>query len=203
MDRAERRFAYGFLASIVLHGIILCICLLLTKNVFVGATSDEIYEASDIGEMAAQTSLAPLPERAATVVRHHITNIEIVLMSSKNIKQMFGSTQNIASQVRDENLKKARKAIPVVKNPAVKPKLTVHTPVIYPSAAGGVTGTVVVCILVGFDGRPEYVAMAESSGNRFLDAAAVDSCLSWRFTPAKDTQGRIVRCLVYIPVVVK
>lgn len=203
MDRAEKRFAYGFMASIIFHILLLGVCLVLTRNIIIGATSDEIYEASDIGEIAASTSLTQLPEKTTALVRHHITNIEIILLKDQNIKQMFGDTQNIASQVRDENLKKARKAIPVVKNPAVKPKLIVHTPVLYPQAAEGATGTVVVCILVGFDGRPEYVAMAESSGNRFLDAAAVDNCLNWRFTPAKDTQGRIVRCLVYIPVVIK
>ena len=99
--------------------------------------------------------------------------------------------------------KKEGKNVPISKNPATKPKLIKHSPVPYPAEANGVTGTVTVCFLVGYNGAPEYTSTAESSGNRFLDAAAVEHCISWRFTPARDSKGRLVRCLVYIPVTIK
>lgn len=105
--------------------------------------------------------------------------------------------------MEDERLKAQRKTIPVVKNPATKPKLLFRIPVAYPEEAGGKTGTIIVCFLVGYDGVPEYTSTAESSGNRFLDSAALDSCIKWRFAPARDDKGRLVRCLVYIPVTVK
>lgn len=202
MDRAEKRFFYSFLAAFLLHAFILGLGLFLTGTVFKPATSDEIYETSDVVEDLAQQNLEPVAEPVQGGTKPRLTNLEFIVLDTDTVKNLFGRSQQIARQVQDEKLKKARKTIPVVKNPPTKPKLIAHTPVPYPQAAGGATGTVLICVLVGFDGRPEYVSTAESSGNRFLDAAAVDHCISWRFTPAKDNSGRIVRCLVYIPVAV-
>ena len=50
---------------------------------------------------------------------------------------------------------------------------------------------------------PEYVSTAASSGNPFLDGAALEECIKWRFSPAQDVEGNDVRCIIYIPVDVK
>ena len=105
-------------------------------------------------------------------------------------------------EIDPSSLKKPKIA-PIVREPLVKPKLLRHAPVPYPAKAGGQAGRVIVCILVGADGVPEYVSTAASSGNPFLDGAALEECIKWRFSPAQDMEGNDVRCIIYIPVDIK
>jgi len=132
-----------------------------------------------------------------------VSQVTLVLLEVDELKKLNMNTRKVATRIQDEKLKKEGKSVPVSKNPATKPKLINHSPVPYPAEAGGEAGTITVCFLVGYDGVPEYTSTADSSGNRFLDSAALEHCISWRFTPARDAKGRLVRCLVYIPVVVK
>lgn len=103
----------------------------------------------------------------------------------------------------EPDIKQKPKIAPIVHAPAVKPKLVTKTPIPYPARAQGATGKVTVCILVGINGRPEYVSTAGSSGNPILDSAALESSINWRFNPAMDEKGRPVRCLIYVPVMVE
>lgn len=100
-------------------------------------------------------------------------------------------------------IKQKPKIAPIVHAPAVKPKLVTSSPIPYPTRAKGAAGKVTVCILVGVNGRPEYVSTAGSSGNPILDSAALESSINWRFSPALDDKGRPVRCLIYVPVLVE
>lgn len=74
--------------------------------------------------------------------------------------------------------------------PAVAPvqlEYILATPPPYPRMAlrRGITGTVLLRVLVGIDGKPITVEIAESSGHRRLDAAARRHVLAqWRFRPA-------------------
>lgn len=64
----------------------------------------------------------------------------------------------------------------------------------------GLTGTVVLEVLVGIDGHPLEVRIVDSSGHRRLDAAARRQVLRhWTFEPALDN-GRAVQALGLVPI---
>lgn len=203
MMQIKHRFLAAFIISFILHGIVFSGSMLYASHYLLGETSDEIYEASDVVGELAEKPLEKVERQSSQKGRKYVSSITLVILDRDQVKNVDSRTRHIASQIQDEKLKKEGKSVPISKNPATKPKLVSFSPVPYPAEANGAAGTVVVCFLVSYDGRPEYASTAESSGNRFLDAAAVEHCITWRFTPARDTKGRLVRCLVYIPVMVK
>ena len=73
---------------------------------------------------------------------------------------------------------------------------------VYPRMAKqrGLTGTVLLQVLVGIDGRPLDVTVAQSSGHRELDDAARAQVLKrWSFQPAmKD--GQAVQAIGMVPI---
>ena len=203
MRLTEHRFLVAFLVSFILHGAVLSGSMLYANQNPLGETSDEIYVMSDVVEGLAETPMESKERQISQKTKKYVSQVTLVLLEGDVFKKVNTGTQKVASQIQDDKLKKEGKNVPISKNPATKPKLIKHSPVPYPAEANGVTGTVTVCFLVGYNGAPEYTSTAESSGNRFLDAAAVEHCISWRFTPARDSKGRLVRCLVYIPVTIK
>jgi protein TonB len=66
-------------------------------------------------------------------------------------------------------------------------RLVRHVPPVYPAPARqrGIEGRVVVRLVVGADGVPAEVRVAQGSGSDLLDAAAVDAVRQWRFEPAR------------------
>lgn len=76
------------------------------------------------------------------------------------------------------------------------------TPPAYPPLARrrGWEGTVMLRILVGIDGRPVEVEVAQSSGHGLLDRSARDHVLRrWRFQPALQN-GEAIRGWATVPV---
>lgn len=71
----------------------------------------------------------------------------------------------------------------------------------YPSQAlrRGESGTVTLRVEIGADGVPNEVGVANSSGSRQLDRAAMDAVRRWRFTPA-TRQGEAVAGTVVVPI---
>lgn len=73
-----------------------------------------------------------------------------------------------------------------------------NAPPQYPSRAlrRGESGTVLVRAAIGPDGVPTSVEVADGSGSRLLDRAAVDAVRRWRFHPAmldgQPTVGTVV-----------
>ena len=64
----------------------------------------------------------------------------------------------------------------------------------------GITGTVLLQVLVGIDGRPLEVTVAQSSGNRELDEAARAQVLRrWSFQPASKN-GQAVQAIGMVPI---
>lgn len=64
----------------------------------------------------------------------------------------------------------------------------------------GLTGTVMLRVLVDVDGKPIDVQIERSSGHRALDAAARKQVLAkWRFKPALEN-GRAVQAIGLIPI---
>jgi protein TonB len=64
----------------------------------------------------------------------------------------------------------------------------------------GITGTVLLQVLVDVDGRPLQVEIQRSSGDRRLDVAARRQVLAnWRFRPAMQ-DGRAIRAIGLVPI---
>ena len=74
-------------------------------------------------------------------------------------------------------------------------------PIAYPERARkrNQQGTVVVHALIGPDGKPIEVAVAQSSGHRLLDEAAQEAIAGCAFVPQK-VGGRAVKAIVEIPI---
>lgn len=72
---------------------------------------------------------------------------------------------------------------------------------VYPKrvAAMGVTGTVVLRLLIGPDGAPRELKVWRSSGVEALDASAIDAARRWEFVPAHHA-GKPIDAWVEIPV---
>ncbi|PZP63160.1 MAG: TonB-dependent receptor [Pseudoxanthomonas spadix] len=71
----------------------------------------------------------------------------------------------------------------------------------YPPSAlrAGEGGTVLLNVQVDARGEPSQITIAQRSGNRDLDRAALKAASDWRFTPAMR-DGRAVAQLVRVPV---
>lgn len=71
----------------------------------------------------------------------------------------------------------------------------------YPAQAlrRGESGTVTVRAQIGADGVPTSVDVANGSGSRYLDRAAVDAVRRWRFHPA-TSNGQPIAGTVMVPI---
>lgn len=81
-------------------------------------------------------------------------------------------------------------AVPISRPPPVYPREALRR---------GVGGIVRVEVSVAADGSVERLDMAESSGNRFLDRAAMEAVRRWRFSPAMRN-GQPVSATVVVPI---
>ena len=63
----------------------------------------------------------------------------------------------------------------------------------------GIRGTVRIQATIATDGSVERMELAQSSGDRYLDRAAMEAVRRWRFTPAMRN-GQPVSAAVVIPV---
>ena len=72
----------------------------------------------------------------------------------------------------------------------------------YPSEAlrRNETGTVVLQVQVDAQGQPVSVDVAQRSGSRDLDRAAVEAVSRWRFSPARDAAGNPVAGTLSVPI---
>ncbi|GEM_PF-1219267 len=195
-----QRFVLALILSFLLHGGLFAAGVFQSRMGWLGEREDTIYQVSDVLEDLVETAAEHPDTPLKQQKKRHVSQMKFILLDKNTLDRLDYNTATIAGQIQEEKSRQEKNTIPVSKNPSLKPKIISYSPVPYPTDAEGAVGTVVVCILVGYDGRPEYTSLTESSGNRFLDAAAVEHCIGWRFTPARDGKGRIVRCLLYIPV---
>ena len=75
-------------------------------------------------------------------------------------------------------------------------------PVEYPAVArnGGYEGKVLLRAMVGADGIPAFVTVAESSSYAVLDDAATAAVLRMQFTPARTRSGKTAPSSVMVPI---
>ena len=90
---------------------------------------------------------------------------------------------------------------PAIAGNNTSPVPTSRPPPIYPQEAlrRRIGGTVRVQATVATNGSVERMDIAQSSGNRYLDRAAMEAVRRWRFTPAMRN-GQPVSATVVIPV---
>lgn len=83
------------------------------------------------------------------------------------------------------------------------PKIIKHKTPRYPFAAkrDGIEGVTRVKILIDSAGKVEDIIIAESSGSKLLDDAAIKAVKKWRFIPAKNKAGHVIRCYASMPIV--
>jgi TonB family protein len=58
-------------------------------------------------------------------------------------------------------------------------------------AAAGVSGSVVLDLLIDLSGKPVAITVAQSTGSTQLDAAALTAAKSWRFAPPRWKSGPV------------
>lgn len=96
---------------------------------------------------------------------------------------------------------------PAVAAPAAMPVITrvtaadtLTTPV-YPQEAKGISGKIVLKVLVGADGTVKDVKVESAQPSHVFDASAIKAAYSWKFTPAsRASDGKKVEGWVRVPV---
>lgn len=101
----------------------------------------------------------------------------------------------------DEHVGARAAALADVRADDAPPSVLVRKPVTYPRSAldAGATGTVKVAVDVAADGSVARATVAESSGSRALDEAALATVREWTFRP-KRQGGRDVAGSTVVPV---
>ncbi len=86
--------------------------------------------------------------------------------------------------------------------PVKPPRVTKMVSPNYPRDARrqGIEGRTRVKMLVNAEGRVESALVVGSSGNASLDQSALEAVYKWRFSPAKNKQGKDVQCYITLPV---
>lgn len=65
--------------------------------------------------------------------------------------------------------------------------------------SSGIEGTVTISFLVSASGAIESASVVFSSGQSVFDSAALSAARQWRFSPAKNSHGKAVRCRITQP----
>jgi periplasmic protein TonB len=70
------------------------------------------------------------------------------------------------------------------------------------SRRAGEEGRVLINVIVGADGLPKNLSIAQSSGSQRLDNAALNAVEKWKFVPARQA-GLAMQATVNVPIVFK
>jgi protein TonB len=118
-------------------------------------------------------------------------------------------TTNPAAADANTQTAKPAKSVTARRESARKPVITDRAPALmagnaqpkYPPGAlrAGVDGTVTLNVQVDAQGEPSKISIAQRSGNRELDRAALKAASDWRFEPALRN-GKAVAAEVKVPV---
>lgn len=89
-----------------------------------------------------------------------------------------------------------------VRHAVTPPKLQRHEAPEYPRVAKrrGIEGTVVLRLVLGRDGRVETDRTQVLRSIPELDEAAIRAVRNWRFSPARDADGKAIRVALQLPV---
>lgn len=66
-------------------------------------------------------------------------------------------------------------------------------------ACAGISGTTVLAVTIGIEGKPTQVTLVQGSGNERLDKSAMDRVPSWKFNPP-TRNGQPMAQTIQVPV---
>ena len=66
-------------------------------------------------------------------------------------------------------------------------------------ACAGISGTTVLSVTIGIEGKPTQVQLAQGSGDERLDKSALERVPSWRFNPP-TRNGKLFAQTIQVPV---
>ena len=66
-------------------------------------------------------------------------------------------------------------------------------------ACAGISGTTILVVTIGTEGKPTKVLLSQSSGDERLDKSALERVPSWRFNPA-TSNGKPYAKTIQVPV---
>ena len=66
-------------------------------------------------------------------------------------------------------------------------------------ACAGVSGTTVLAVTIGIEGKPTQVTLVQGSGDERLDKSAMDRVPSWKFNP-RTRNGQPMAQTIQVPV---
>lgn len=200
MKKENKRLLLGMMLSLLLHASIFG-CDYMKNILAKDFQSDEIFEVLENIEVIQDDTAKSRMDKFNRKLHIEDEFIKIIFATENDLQQP--SLKQLGFEDLELDIKQKPKIAPIVHTPEVKPKLLSRKLVPYPAKAGGARGKVTVCILVGIDGKAEYVSTAGSSGNPIIDGVALEHAITWRFSPALDKRGRPVRCLIYIPIMLE
>jgi protein TonB len=159
-------------------------------------TNQSVQPQTQIATAAAPPSMGvpvPVPQEEATT-EATATQSELAMTSSTTAPT--GSDSVVITRPEDL-IPKFNEFVAYDTPPA--PLETPHPE--YPAIAkqAGVTGTVIVQLLLDLDGSVMQTRVARGSGNQALDEAAVEGTKKFKFTPAKQ-RDKPVRVWVSMPI---
>ena len=151
--------------------------------------------------------LPPVPPVETPVIRQPVTTPQPAVQPVRNaapiVNDVIVENGTVAVEPTTETIKPmntdAEIAIPLA---GAYLQYAHAPPPVYPRAAlrDHLTGTVMLKVLVDVDGRPLEVNIAQSSGHRELDRAALDHVLKrWTFRPAMKN-GQAVQAVGLVPI---
>ncbi len=179
-------------------------------------------------EVRPEDELAEAEREAQSSAREQAQKLELAMLPEELSQPLVDdlperrAADDTSPTMRDEPLPRTRKQATAVPppEPAAAPsvgskaaeaeqgaavdelpqKLPTNPSPPYPAEAAGLEGRVVLYVVIGADGRPESVAIYESSGSAALDHSALRTVRdAWRFRPAVRA-GVAVRYATYVPV---
>lgn len=163
-----------------------------------GSDSDDFYRAGPAAPTAAIPQYAPLPAPIAAGSGEDVSDVPT---KSTRAGDDEGQPRLVETAPPPPSpvavAPKPRPAAPAISQPQ---PISTPSPKYPPQALRkGEQGTVMVSAEIGVDGVPSSVEVANSSGSRALDRAAVDAVKRWRFRPAM-TEGRPIPGRVQVPI---
>lgn len=135
------------------------------------------------------------------IAPQQIIKINFLNTNSKVYKQNFSTNLNQNSKRKSSENSKNSSINQAETEPVYNaPELNNPSP-IYPLQAKsrGITGKVVLEVLVSEDGKPLNVKIFSSSGSDLLDDSALETVSNWSFLPAKRF-GNNVLAKIYVPI---
>lgn len=165
------------------------------------ASNDITYKQLQQLQNAKQSSIVNTTKNNTSTNSNNGANTNASKLGNNNgignngISDNNGVTNDSGTNISGNNIGTANDDN-IYNSPAIAPRIIKSKTPNYPTneRQQKIQGTTTIRFLIGKDGIPESVDIISSSGNTALDQSALKAAKSWRFTPAKKSDGQPVRC---------